>query len=548
METTTSSTEFSEELRLYLRAAYPILYVVTHEEDRAINLLEAVLTSDKKLEGRALFIWSLARRLCDAQNRPVTRQPADLGQLLPALKDHKEPAVFALLDFHHHLEAKRHESPLLIRQMRDLVANFKSTYKTLVLISPVLHVPPELEKDVTVLDLTPPDEGELGALVDRMAQSQKDKPNVIISLENGGREKIVKAVCGLTQIEAENALAKVIVDRGRLDPRDVEVLRAEKEQIIRKSQVLEFVRNPETLGALGGLDLLKSWLRTRKGRRADGSEIDCFNEAARRAGVPVPRGLLLVGVPGCGKSRSAEAVATEWEMPLLRFDVGSVFGKFVGEAEQRMRSAIKMAEAVSPCVLWIDELEKAFAGARGPEGDSGVTKRIFGSFLTWMSDKQKAVFVVATANDVASLPPELLRKGRFDETFFVSLPHAQERADILAIHLTKRGRPHAAYNLAALAQATEGFSGAELEALVKNAVIAAFIQCPEARLTDAHLMESARAIKPQALSSDGQKLIALLMEKARDGWRPASTPPPTDAVTGAAFGQSAIPRGGERQF
>lgn len=290
------------------------------------------------------------------------------------------------------------------------------------------------------------------------------------------------------------------------------------------------------------MDLLKGWLRTRRGRRADGSEIDCFSDAARRVGVPVPRGLLLVGMPGCGKSRCACAVASEWEIPLLRFDVGSIFGKFVGEAEQRMRSAIRM---VSPCVLWIDELEKAFAGARGPEGDSGVTKRVFGTFLTWMSDKKKPVFVAATANDVGSLPPELLRKGRFDETFFVTLPHAQERVDILAIHLQARGRAHAAYALPALAEATEGFSGAELEAVVVGAITAAFAENPAGRVTDAHLMAAVKGVRSPSLNPRRPQL-SLLAERARDGWRPTSSPPPTTAVTGAELSAPAIPRGGHQ--
>jgi ATP-dependent 26S proteasome regulatory subunit len=274
----------------------------------------------------------------------------------------------------------------VIRQLRDLVGPFKASRKTVVLLSPVLKIPPELEKDVTVLDLEMPDEEELAALLNDTVEQMKDNPRVDVNLEGDARERIVKALNGLTRSEAENALAKVIVTNSRIDPEDVALLLSEKEQIIRKSGMLEYYSTPEHFGSVGGLDVLKAWLRSR-GR--------AFSEAARLFGLPNPRGLLLVGVPGCGKSLTAKAVAAEWQMPLLKFDLGKVFASLVGQAEENMRRATKMAEAVAPCVLWIDEIEKGLAGARGGTGDSGVTTRVFGTLLTWMEENKKQVFTIA---------------------------------------------------------------------------------------------------------------------------------------------------------
>ena len=518
---------FQNDLATQMRAGCPVLYVVSHEEDRAIDLIGAALAGDPRLKDRALFLWSISRGLCDAASRPVKRELADPARILAHILEHPSPAVFVLKDFHSFLDDRQQHAALIIRQLRDLVPAGKSSRKTVVLLSPVLKLPPELEKDVTVLDLEPPNEAELAALVDEMAEGQKDNPRVEINLADGGREKVVKALAGLTFSEAENALAKLLVARGRLDPADVDALNAEKEQIVRKSETLEFFATPEKFGNIGGLQNLKEWLRRRR---------LAFDEKARAQGVDAPRGIVLVGVPGCGKSLSAKAVSAEWELPLLKFEMGRVFGPYVGEAEARMRSALKLAEALAPCVLWVDEIEKGLAGSRGPDGDSGTTKRVFGSFLTWMSDKKKPVFVVATANDVDALPEEFLRKGRFDEVFFVDLPHPQERANILAVHLARRGRDFNAFDLAAHATATEGFSGAELEAVVNDAVFASLSDESGGRLTDVHLREAIAQTRPQ---SHGQaERIAHLRQRAAQGWKPASLAPAA-SVSGAALEEPA---------
>jgi SpoVK/Ycf46/Vps4 family AAA+-type ATPase len=443
----------------------------------------------------------------------VDPKSADPQRILPALLEFKDPAVFILEDFHSFLDERSPVSALVVRQLRDLAAPFKAARKTAVLLSPVLKIPPELEKDLTVIDLDMPDEEELARVLDDTVEQLRDKPRVEINLDGGGREAIVKSLQGLTRAEAENALAKVVVTNARLDPQDIPLLLAEKEQIIRKSGILEFYSTPERFGSIGGLENLKLWLRQRQ--RA-------FTEAARNFGLPNPKGLLLVGVPGCGKSLSAKAVSSEWQMPLLKFDIGKVFAGLVGQSEENMRRALKMAEAVAPCILWVDEIEKGLAGSRGDGGDGGTGTRVFGTLLTWMEENTKPVFTIATANDIEGLPPELLRKGRFDEIFFIDLPTLQERANILAIHLARHHRDPRDFDLAAHVGASDGFSGAELEQAVISALYGAFAEGGETRLEDRHLARALAETVP--LSTTMAARIAVLREGAGKKWRMASGP------------------------
>jgi len=501
---------FQERLNTYLRAGYPILYVVTAEEERAIELIGG-LVADGELAKRRPYVWSVSRGLCTLDLKPVDRKTADPKRVLPYLLETPDPGVFILEDFHFFLDERSPTAPLVIRQLRDLVGPFKAARKTVVLLSSVLKLPPELEKDLTVVDLDMPGEAELAAVLDDTVEQVRDNPRVEVNLGQGGREQIVKALTGLTRTEAENALAKVVVTRSRLDPDDVDLLLAEKEQIIRKSGMLEFYATPERFGSIGGLENLKVWLRQRG---------KAFSEAARQFGLPNPKGLLLVGVPGCGKSLSAKAVAAEWQMPLLKFDLGKVFDSLMGKSEENMRRALKMAEAVAPCVLWIDEIEKGLSGVRGQTGDSGTSTRVFGTLLTWMEENQKPVFTIATANDIEGLPPELLRKGRFDEIFFIDLPGPQERANILAIHLTKHHRDYRDFDLATHVQATDGFSGAEIEQTVVSALYLAFAEGEDTKLADRHLQQAVATSVPLSQSM-GQR-IGILRAEAKDKWRPAS--------------------------
>ena len=515
------ATSLLEMLRTYLRAGYPILYVVTAEEDRALELFGQAL-AEGELSRRQLYLWSVTRGLCTADLKVVDRKAADPNRILPFLLEFKEPGLFVLQDFHVFLDARAAQAAVTIRQMRDLVAPFKASRKTVLLLSPVLKIPPELEKDITVLDLKLPDEAELASVLEDTVAQMKNNPKVAINLEGEAREKIVQALSGLTRAEAENALAKAIVTNGRLDADDVDLFLAEKEQIVRKSGMLEYYSTPERFGSIGGLEELKRWLRSR-GR--------AFSEAARQFGLPNPKGLLLVGVPGCGKSLTAKAVAAEWKMPLLRFDLGRVFGSLVGQSEENMRRAIQMAEAVAPCVLWIDEIEKGLAGSRGFAGDSGVAQRIFGAMLTWMEESEKRVFTIATANDIDGLPPELLRKGRFDEIFFIDLPSPRERATILTIHLSKHHRDYRDFDLARHAASTKGFSGAELEQVVISALYLAFAEGDRTRLEDRHLECAIRESVP--LSQSAQSKIERLRAEARRRWRWASDTSEEPTATGA---------------
>jgi len=518
---------FQERLSTYVRAGYPLLYIVTGEEDRAVELIGGLLENGE-LARRRPFVWSVSRGLCTLDLKVVDPKTADPKRILPFLLEFQDAGVFILQDFHFFLDDRSPTAPLVVRQLRDLVGPFKAARKTVVLLSSVLKIPPELEKDLTVLDLEMPDEAELATLLDDTVEQVKDNPRVEVNLEEGGREKIVKALSGLTRSEAENALAKVIVTRSRLDPEDVDLLLAEKEQIIRKSGMLEFYSTPERFGSIGGLEDLKVWLRQRG---------NAFSEAARQFGLPNPKGLLLVGVPGCGKSLSAKAVAAEWRMPLLKFDLGKVFGSLVGQSEENMRRALKMAEAVAPCVLWIDEIEKGLSGVRGATGDSGTSVRVFGTLLTWMEENQKPVFTIATANDIEGLPPELLRKGRFDEIFFIDLPTPQERANILAIHLTRHHRDYRDFDLGAQVRATDGFSGAELEQAVISALYLAFAEGEETKLADRHLEQAIATTVPLSQSM-GQRL-AMLRHEAREKWRPASGGP--EAPAPGEVSEAAIP-------
>jgi SpoVK/Ycf46/Vps4 family AAA+-type ATPase len=317
---------------------------------------------------------------------------------------------------------------------------------------------------------------------------------VKIELDDAGRERLLQAALGLTLGEAENVFAKIIVTDSRLSGEDVNDVFAEKQQIIRKSGLLEYYTTTETFSSVGGLAVLKDWLQKRA---------VAFTEEARTFGLPAPKGILMLGVQGCGKSLCAKAVSCQWQLPLLRFDMGRMFGSLVGSSEENVRRAIAVAESVAPAILWVDEIDKAFAGAQGSGmSDGGTTARVFGTFLTWLSEKNVPVFVAATANDISQLPPELLRKGRFDEIFFVDLPSHDERKDIFRIHLARRGRNPDAFDLNALADASANFSGAEIEQSIISALYDAFSTRHE--ITVDHIRDALRLTVPLARTMDEQ--------------------------------------------
>jgi len=453
-----------DQIELLIRARYPILYVVSWEETRVRDQVAEVA----KRRNKRLFEWSATMGITPAGTpiqsqkgrNPATRDPlVALDQVI----DQVEPALFLLHDFHPFLQKNNFA---VIRRLKEIAIHLKNSYKTILIVSPILEVPPELEKEITVIDFPLPCAADLSTLLDRIVEEVKDNMKVAIDLNPDGREQLLKAALGLTLTEAENVFAKIIVSDGRLDASDVPQVFAEKKQILRKTGLLEYYESQEKFGQIGGLDCLKEWLGKRQAALTD---------RARAFGLPPPKGILLLGVQGCGKSLCAKAVSALWNLPLLRLDVGRMFGSLVGSSEENMRRAIRIAESVAPAILWIDEIDKALAGSGGSAStDGGTTARVFGTLLTWLSEKTEPVFVIATANDISQLPPELLRKGRFDEIFYVDLPSAEERREIFRIHLAKRRRKAEAFDLALLAEAAKGFSGAEIEESIISALFDVF--------------------------------------------------------------------------
>lgn len=450
------------ELETLIRARCPLITLLSWEEDRAVAAIEALCVSPEMK--RMLFTWTETDGLVNValpqHKDAATRDPLRVLDEILAADRH---AVYVLKDYHCFL--REHE---VIRRLRDCAAALKEgpVHRTIIFLSPVLVIPPELEKDLTVLDFDLPGMAELSEILARVEDSLRGRAKVKVSLDRGTREKLLKAAQGLTAAEMENALARAIIARQTLDADTIPLILSEKKQIIRKSGVLEYTPPEEEFADVGGLDALKAWLKKRS---------NAFSERARAFGLPEPKGVLLVGVQGCGKSLTAKALAALWRLPLLRMDVGRLFSGMVGSSEENLRKALRVAESLSPAVLWIDELEKGFAGVGSSNmSDAGTSARVFGTFITWLQEKRAPVFVIATANDVTQLPPELVRKGRFDEIFFVDLPDREERRQILAIHLRKRRRRPADFDLERLADLSEGFSGAELEQAIVAGLYDAF--------------------------------------------------------------------------
>jgi ATP-dependent 26S proteasome regulatory subunit len=459
-----------------VRARFPLLSIRTAEESRVLAEIAAVVGDRSQISPqRQVYVWSTSNgfaQLGQAGNEQ-TRTPHAALTAAAALTG---PAAVVMLDLHPWLGGNSvPPDTQLVRTIKDIVRYYKDgpVPRTLILVSPTPRIPPDLEDLVTVVDFPLPTEGQLRVLLDAMIARNTTAGALVVDLADDGEERLVKAALGLTAFEAENAFARAMAGDGRLTADDVGVVQEEKAQIIRKSGMLEVVTSSVKLEDIGGLGNLKTWLTKRSGSWLD---------EARSYGLPAPKGVLVTGVPGCGKSMTAKAMSGAWSLPLIRLDVGRIFGGLVGASEQNMRTALATAEAIAPCVMWIDEIEKGFASGASGVGDSGTAARVFGTFLTWMQDKTAAVFVMATANDISLLPPEFLRKGRFDELFFIDLPTRSERRDIFRIHLAARLKAGPALGslavddalLDSLSDATEGFSGAEIEQAVIAACFDAF--------------------------------------------------------------------------
>jgi len=454
-----------DELEMLVRARYPVINVVSWEEQRVL----AHLCRIAEARGKKVYTWSFSTGivpcgLTEKSAKRVDNATKDPLQALDKVIDNIEPAIFVFNDFHPFMSSRNHA---IIRRLRETAAALKNSYKTLILISPNMCVAEDLEKEITVVDYALPDSDAIRSLLMQIIEDVKGNPQITLNLDEQSCESLVQAARGLTMNEVENVFAKALVLNNGLDGSDIAVVLDEKKQIIRKSGILEYYEVKDSFSSIGGLDLLKDWLWKRS---------YAFSENARQFGLPTPKGVLFLGVQGCGKSLSAKAVAAAWKMPLLRFDAGRLFESALGSSEENLRRSIKVAESVSPCILWIDEIEKAFGGSSGSGGntDGGTSARIFGALLTWLSEKTSPVFVIATANNIERLPPELLRKGRFDDIFFVDLPNQAEREEIFSIKISSRLRDPANFDLKRLAALAEGFSGAEIEEAVVSALYEAY--------------------------------------------------------------------------
>jgi SpoVK/Ycf46/Vps4 family AAA+-type ATPase len=436
-----------------IRARYPLVYVVSFEEDRVSGALHQITQGRKK----HLYRWTVTTGL-ETEDGSCLTELKDPIKVLEYILQSDVNGLFVLNDYHPYLN-----DPVVVRKLRDVAHSLKTTMKNVIFLSPVLKIPVELEKEIAVIDYKLPGKEELGVIIKSIAESVGDSSNLEVLKSPDLFNKVVEAALGLTAEEAENVFAKSLVQTGDFD---LKIILSEKEQIIRKSGVLEYYHASENMKEVGGLDQLKTWLNKRG---------KAFTPKARAFGLPEPRGILLLGIPGCGKSLTAKAISSMWQLPLLKLDVGKVFSSLVGSSEENVRRAIQTAESIAPSILWLDEMEKGFSGL-GSSGqtDGGTTARVFGTFLTWLQEKRTPVFVVATCNNVSQLPPELLRKGRFDEIFYVDLPSKEERKDIFKIHLQKRNRDPAGYDLEKLAEETRGFSGSEIEEIVVSALYDAF--------------------------------------------------------------------------
>ena len=449
-------SDLSAAILNYVRAGYPGLYLVSAEELR----VEAEFkTLPSRLPGYTLHFWSTVDGLVDVKNRTIVNANDPL-EVLEAVTRLPEKSLVLLKDYHLHLTDP---NPILLRKFKDTLLHAKVKQKTLVVLGCRLCLPAELEHELTVVQLQLPGKTELRAILGGIMESAG-----IHSLDVETHEQAVEAAAGLTTIEAENAFSLSYAETKTITP---SVIAREKAQAVKKNGLLEIVEVKETLNSIGGLDQLKDWLVRRK---------DAFSQRAQAYGLPALKGLLIIGLPGTGKSLTAKATAAVFNVPLLKLDAGKLYGGIVGQSEANIRSVINTAEAIAPCCLWIDELEKGFAGSKSSgTTDGGTSAGVFGSFLSWMQEKVKPVFVVATANDVSQLPPEMLRKGRFDELFFVDLPNDTEREAIWKIVVERRKRDSADFDLRQLSRVSTGLTGAEIEAVFVESMFSAFERSKE---------------------------------------------------------------------
>jgi ATPase family associated with various cellular activities (AAA) len=495
-------------LQTLLLSFHPVIVIETVEEERVQALLKAA-TQDLRMQ---MFDWSVAQGLArsQAENRWVdecapagSQKPAALEsttdplQMLKTIRDLEQKGIFWLKDFAKHLK-----EPDVVRQFREVTQSFSQSRSALILSGCNLELPPEIAHDVVYFDLALPERDELQQVVSEVTRSLIAKNRIQVQIQPQDLPTLVQALSGMTLKQARQVVAYAALEDGKLALDDVQRILERKAQVIREGGVIEYLPVSNNPCELGGFAGLKQWL--------DRAKVG-FTPQARELNLHPPKGILVVGIQGCGKSLAVKAIAQNWQLPLLKLDAGRLYDKYVGESERNFRQAVKLAESMAPAVLWIDEIEKSF-GSTDSDADGGLTRRLFGFFLTWMQEKSQDVFVVATANDISKIPPELLRKGRFDEIFFVDLPDAVERGTILKIHLAQHKQSPSDFDLPSLITATEGYSGAEIEQAVITALYAAlYLGKP---LDTALVLESIQSTIP--LSVSRREDVAALRSLARD--------------------------------
>jgi hypothetical protein len=517
MTTKTKGQLFAADIAALLRARNPLIWVVTREEARA----EALLFEAARSAGYMLRTWDVGQGAANFDGSPTMggaelRDPGDMMGAIRGRTEAGERDVWVMRDLPVWLQGP--QGATTMRQVRNLTRLLptvaRASAQAMVILSPDGTVPAELAGHATVVELPLPDRAEIAAILDSAIESLPEELKANAA-PNGARNAAIDAAVGLSGEEAQACYARSLVQLRRIDPATVA---GEKKRVIAREKVLEWYDPlPGGLEAVGGLEGLKGWLRARA---------TAYSPQARSYGLPAPKGCMLVGVPGCGKSLTAKAVATAWGVPLLRLDLGALKGKYVGESEGNIRKAFRVIEALGRCVVWIDEVEKALQGATSGSADGGVSSDALGSFLSWMQERSGEAFVVATANDVSALPPELLRKGRFDEVFFVDLPTPEERAGVLAAALRShgRGQPEDAA-VAGIVRATENFTGAEIAAVVPEAMFQAFADGAR-EITARDMIEAAANTVPLAVTAKAK--ISALREWAKGKARPAGRPEAVD--------------------
>lgn len=466
-----SLKETEEQLANLFKARFPIIYIESWEENRVTNTIQQIAGNIEVIKTlRTVYMWSSTTGLINLNSLRPVEGSLNAIDAIEKFNEFNENAILILKDIHSNLSPTSitlSDNRDIKRVFRDVASSIRSSMhvKNIVIIAPILELPIELQKDVTVFDFALPNVSEIKDLLNSMIETNLGDNCTLTDEE---REFFAKTAQGLTLQEAENAFARAMVERKHLSLEELDIIMDEKCQVIKKTGILEFIKTDLKMEDVGGLENLKHWLIKRNN--------SWLGKAHDKYNLPAPKGVLITGVPGCGKSLTAKAMSSLWKLPLLRLDAGKLFDKWVGGSEENIRKAIKTAEAVAPSILWIDEIEKGF-----DQNENSIGKRIFGTFLTWMQEKTLPVFVIATANNISLLPPEMLRKGRFDEIFFVDLPTAKERATIFKLHLTKilKGSVSESFDVSenlinTLVNMTDGFAGAEIEQVIISAVFDAY--------------------------------------------------------------------------